>query len=196
MRNHSGRSDPATQNKPAQWQARWREGCGGELAQPLGRRTTPSSWSLRERCDNAPILSGHNSLLCLSEPGRANAGTRAEPAGTRCRGSCASGHRQWGGTQHNSRCVWRMTGHRSCQPVPNGAQSISRGRIVCCHFQLRETRESACERSEIQFACLRCFSDRNGVGAVLAHGHCFGAEQFATSFVGRTQAERSEVQWS
>jgi hypothetical protein len=25
-------SDPATLNKSAQWQARWREGCGGELA--------------------------------------------------------------------------------------------------------------------------------------------------------------------
>jgi hypothetical protein len=50
---------------------------------------------------------GHNSLLCCSEPGRANAGTRDEPAGTRGRGSCESGFRQWGGTQHNSRCVWR-----------------------------------------------------------------------------------------
>lgn len=134
-------SDPATLNKTAQWQARWRAGCGGELAHGSAVRPTSSCWSVREPCDKAPSLCAQDAVMFHS-PGRANAGTRDEPAGTRCRGSCASGFRQRGGMKHNGSCAWRRTSkallqarrneHRQqCRSfmtaVPNEARLISAG---------------------------------------------------------------------
>jgi len=167
-------NDPANLTKPAQWQAGWREGCRGELARGSAVGPTSSCWSVRERRDNSPGLWTQGAVMC-NEPGRRTRAL-AMRGGTRCRGSCAAGFgngakinimaivsgdaQSKASPQARNEVSTVGDAGASCQQVPNEAQLVSRGRTVFTNFF--HSIRAACERSEIQSACLRCFSDRNG----------------------------------
>jgi hypothetical protein len=199
---------PRHSEQTAQWQARWREGCGGELARGSAENDT-SICSFREPRAHSPSQWTQCAVM-LNSPGRANAGTRDEPAGTRRRGSCAAGFGD--GAEFNIMAIVsgdcpskalpqaRRHEHRQqCRSfmtaVPNEARLISRGRFVCVTLTTtRYTRQRVRAQRDSPFACLRCFSDRNGAQRCLRTATVFVAERFATAaglVGGRTQAERS-----
>jgi hypothetical protein len=157
---------------------------------------------------------GHNSLLCCSEPGsRMGRRARRETAGTRCRGSCAAGFGngearnitavvsgelsskalpQARRNEHRKQCRCFMTA------VPNEARLISAGSLRLLTLTATRYAQRANEvRFTIRVSPMFQRSERSE--AVLAHGHCLcrGAVRDCCALVGgRTQAERSEVQWS
>jgi len=80
-RRHSFRnSDPAISRKKAQWQARWREGCGGELAHGSAVRRT-SSVLVRSRavCRLTESMDTMRCYVCLIGPSERFAMSRRGP---------------------------------------------------------------------------------------------------------------------
>ena len=79
----------------------WHGGCLEAAARKM-RGAGSGAFSVTTRTS----FCGHKTMLCFIN--RAAGREHGEAAGTRCRGSCDSGCRQWGGMTHNISCVWKM----------------------------------------------------------------------------------------
>lgn len=128
------------------------------LARSLPRRARGRESRDRDRRADSP---GHKTLLCLTPPGRWRGRLgRGEAAGTRHRGSCASGGRCGGGSEHNGSCGPVNDARRShrrasmstvggavpsCQP-PNGAELKSAGSRSRRFHRIHAPRSGRAER--------------------------------------------------